>query len=109
MFARITSFQLLPGMADNLIRHFQDVIVVAAAEQKGFHGMLLLTDHQAGRALSVDLWATEADLIADECASYREQVTKVSGLLAGPPLREAYEVSVQVELNEQGMARIRGI
>jgi hypothetical protein len=96
-------------MADDLIRHFQDVIVVAAAERKGFHGMLLLTDHQARRALSVDLWATEADLAADERASYREPITKVSDLLVAAPLAEVYDVSVQVDLTAEGGAHIRGI
>src|SRR5215207_6666046 len=88
-------------MADDLIHHFQDVIVLAAAEQKGFHGMTLLTGHQAGQALSADLWASEADLIADESASYREQVAKLRDLLVAAPLVEVYDVSVQVELTAE--------
>ncbi len=55
------------------------------------------------------LWDSEADLLASERAYYQTKLAEVSDLLAGPPLRESYEVSVQVELNEQGMARIRGI
>ena len=31
-----------------------------------------------------------------------------TALLAGPPAREVYEVSVQVEITEQGSARVRG-
>jgi heme-degrading monooxygenase HmoA len=109
MFARVTIFQLRPGAADDLIRHFQDVIALAAAEQSGFQGMTLLMDDQVGRALSVDLWATEADLLTDESATYHEQIAQISDLLDATPITEVYDVGVHVELSEQGTARIRGI
>ncbi|HEY3228313.1 MAG TPA: hypothetical protein VGJ87_03775, partial [Roseiflexaceae bacterium] len=59
---------------------------------------------------SIGLWETEADLLADERKDgHQEQLAQVRDLLADPPIREIYEVSVQVEVTEQGSAHIRGI
>jgi len=68
-----------------------------------------MTDARLSKVVAVGLWDSEADLLASDRTYYQAKLAEVSGLLAGPPLREAYEVSVQVELNEQGMAHIRGI
>lgn len=110
MFARITTIQVQPGKTDDLIRIFQDVIVPAAMEQKGFNGITLLTAYHTGKVMVVGLWESKADLLAGEgSGAYQEQLAKVTELLARPPVREAYEVSVQVEMTEQGTARVRGI
>jgi quinol monooxygenase YgiN len=109
MYARVTTLQLQPGKLDEFLRFFQDSIAPAAAAQPGFSGITLMTDARLGKVVAFGLWDTEADLLASERAYYQAKLGEVSGLLAGPPLREAYEVSVQVELNEQGTARIRGI
>jgi len=105
MLARIATFQLKPGATEDLIRVFQDVLAPLAAEQPGFHGIILLTDAQTGRAVTIGLWATEADLLAAE----QEQLAGIDILLAEPTARAVYEVSVQVVLTEQGQAHIRGI
>lgn len=105
MLARIATFQLKPGATDDLIRVFQDVLAPLAAEQPGFHGITLLTNAQTGSAVTIGLWAAEADLLAAEQA----QFAGIDILLAGPTVRRIYEVSVQVVLTEQGQAHIRGI
>jgi len=109
MFARVTTLQLQPGKLDEFLRFFQDSIAPAAAAQPGFGGITLMTDPRLGKVVAFGLWDSEADLLASERAYYQAKLGEVGRLLAGPPLREAYEVSVQVELNEQGTARIRGI
>jgi heme-degrading monooxygenase HmoA len=110
MFARITTFRMKPGAMDDLIRAFQDWLALAVAEQPGFSGITLLTDPQTGTAVMIGLWAIEADLLAVErCAAEQEQLAQLDLLIAGPPVCEVYEVSVQVELTAQGPARIRGI
>jgi heme-degrading monooxygenase HmoA len=108
MFARITMFQLRPGAIDDLIRRFQDSIAHATAQQPGFGSLTLLTDPRTNRAVSIGLWETEADLLADERKDDRQEQL-AQDLLADLPIREIYEVSVQVELTEYGSARIRGI
>jgi heme-degrading monooxygenase HmoA len=110
VLAHITTAQVQPEKTDDFIRVFQDVLAVAAVEQKGFGGMTLLTDAKTGRVMSVSLWVTEADLLsAVSSGAVHEQLAKVNGILAGSLIREVYEVSVQVEMTEQGTVRIRGI
>ena len=94
-----------PGAIDDLIRVFQDVLAPRAAEQPGFSGTTLLIDTQTNTAVAIGLWATEVDLLAAE----HEQSARIEPLLAGPPARRIYEVSVQVELTDQSTPRIHGI
>ena len=109
MFAQITTLQLQPGKLEEFIRIFQDAIAPAAAAQQGFGGITLLADPPIGKVVAVGLWEREAELLASEIGSGEGQFACVRSLLAEPPARELYEVSVQVELTEQGSARIRGI
>jgi quinol monooxygenase YgiN len=109
MFARVTTLQLQPGKLDEFLHLFQDTIAPAAAAQPGFGGITLMTDPRLGKVVAYGLWDTEADLLASEQAYYQTKLGEVGRLLAAPPLREAFEVSIQVELNDQGAARIRGI
>jgi heme-degrading monooxygenase HmoA len=97
MHARVTITQLQPGKSDEAIHIFRDSVVPVAQELKGFKGALLLTDPATGRGMSITLWETETDLTAGETSGvYGEQVAKFAGIIAAPPVREAYEVSVQV-------------
>ena len=44
----------------------------------------------------ISLWETEEDAVANEQSGYyQQQVGKVKDLLAAPPVREGYEVSLQ--------------
>jgi len=64
--------------------------------QKGFKGQLLLTQKDTGKAMSINLWETEADLTTFETSPiYKELLGKLGSILAGPPAGERYEVSVQ--------------
>jgi heme-degrading monooxygenase HmoA len=75
---------------------YRDSIVPAAKQQQGFTSALLLTDSRSGKGISVTLWETEADQVASEASGYfQEQIAKLGGVIAGPPVREAYEVSVR--------------
>ncbi len=72
-------------------------MVPAAEKQKGFRGGYLLTDRATGKGISISLWETEADMKASETSGYlQEQIAKFGGLFAGPPIREAFEVSAHL-------------
>jgi heme-degrading monooxygenase HmoA len=109
MFAQITTLQLQPGKLDEFIRIFQDAIAPAAAAQQGFGGITLLTDPLIAKVIAVGLWETEAEMPPGEIGYDEEQFASVSSLLAAPPAREVYEVSLQVELTAEGTAHVRGI
>ena len=97
MHARVVTIQTQPGKTEEAIRIYRDSVMPAAKEQKGFKSALLLTDPDTGKGVSVTLWETEADQKASEASGYfQQQIAKFGAVFAGPPVREAYVVSVQV-------------
>ncbi len=96
MFARMVTIQFQPGKIDEASRVVKESIVPVMKEQKGFKQQILLTQKDTGKAVSINLWEAEADLTAFETSSiYKELLGKIAGFLAGPPVGEQFEVSVQ--------------
>ncbi len=99
MYARVTVATTLPGKTDDVLRIERDSIVPACKQQKGFKGLYLLHDHKTDKGLTITLWETEAETEADMRAAevsgfYQQQVAKMKDVLAAPPVREEYEVSL---------------
>ena len=99
MHARLTSIQLQPGMTDRLADMFNESVLPASREQAGFRGGLVLADPGTGKTVLISLWDSEAALQAGETNGYYgDQILKLAGvgLFAGPPVRETFEVKLQV-------------
>lgn len=97
MFARLTIMQADVDRIDEGIEVYRDSVVPAAKSQKGFRGISLLVDRQTGKAISIGLWDSEEDAIANEKSRYyQEQVVKGVQFYTKPPIREGYEVVVNV-------------
>ncbi len=95
MYARVTVATTLPGKTDDVLRIERDSIVPACNQQKGFKGLYQLHDHKTNKGLTISLWETEADMRAAEVSGfYQQQVAKMKDVLAAPPVREEYEVSL---------------
>ena len=95
MHVRVTAVQIQPGRVDEAIRLYQESVVPAAKQQRGFRSTMLVTDRASGKGMSFTVWETEADLQASEVSGfYQEQVAKFAPLLTAPPAREVYELSV---------------
>jgi heme-degrading monooxygenase HmoA len=95
MYARVVTVQAQPGKTEEAIAIFRNSVIPAAKQQKGFISLMLLTDRNTGKGITVGLWETEADLKANEASGYfQEQTAKFAGVFAAPPVREEYEVSV---------------
>jgi quinol monooxygenase YgiN len=95
MLVRVTTVQIQPSRIDEAIRLYQDSVVPAAQQQRGYRSTLLLTDRASGKGMAVTTWDTEADLQASEASGYyQEQLAKFGPLLMAPPVREVYELSV---------------
>jgi heme-degrading monooxygenase HmoA len=62
MYARAVNVQFQSGKIDEATRMVKDTIVPVLQEQKGFKGQFLLTQRDTGKAISINLWETEADL-----------------------------------------------
>ena len=96
MFAQVVRVQIQPGKADEVIAIFNDSVISAAKQQKGFKNAYLLVDRAANRGIGLSMWETEADVAALATSGfYQEQVAKLAALFAGPPEREVYEVGAQ--------------
>ena len=96
MFARLTIVPMKMDKLDETIKIFKESIVSAAKSQKGYRGAYLLTDRKTGKEVSISLWDSEEDAIANEQSGYyQEQVSKLKEFFTVPPVREGYEVSIQ--------------
>ncbi len=96
MFARLTTVQTKIDKTDETIKLFEESVIPAAKSQKGFRGAYLLTDRKTGKGISIALWDSEEDAIANEQSGYyQEQLNKFKDCFAAPPVREGYEVSLQ--------------
>jgi len=98
MYGRVTLAQLQPGKVDELLQFLHDNVVPAAQAEQGFKGLLLLTDENTNKGIAVALWETEADMVASESSGgyYTEQLARGAHFFAAPPVREAYQVTLQV-------------
>ena len=96
MFARLTIVQMKEGKVDEAINIYKDNVVPAAKSQKGYKGAYLLTDPDTGKGMSITIWDTEEDAVANEQSGYyQETVGLFKEIFEAPPVREGYEVSVQ--------------
>ena len=96
MFARLMIASINMDKLDETIKIYKESIVPAAKSQKGYKGAYLLTDRNTGKGVSITLWDSEEDSVANEQSGYlQEQVGKLKEFFTAPPVREAYEVSVQ--------------
>ena len=98
MYARVTLAQLQPGKVGELLQFLRDNVVSAAQAQRGFKGLLLLTDDNTNKGIALALWETEADMVASEASDgyYTVQLARGARFFAAPPVREAYQVSINV-------------
>ena len=96
MFARLTIVQVKVDKVDETRKIFEESVIPAAKSQKGYRGGYLLTDRKTGKGISLTLWDSEGDAIANEQSGYyQEQVNRFKGFFTAPPVREGYEVSLQ--------------
>ena len=94
MYARVFTAHIQAGKLDDVTHVTQNSIIPAAEAQKGFKGLLLLTDPTTSKAMIVSQWATEADRTASESNGFlREQLAKLGAFVAGPPTTERFEIS----------------
>ena len=97
MHAAVIYFQIQPGKTEEAIAIFRDSVVPAARQQQGHRRATLLTDPNTDKAIAIGLWETEADAVAVNTSGwYQVQVAKFASVFAGPPVREVYEVSIEV-------------
>lgn len=99
MYARVVTVHIQPDRLDEVIAVYRDSISPAAKKQKGQRGGYLLTDRETGKALSIALWETKADMEAGETGEtndyLQQQIAKVASAFTAAPVTEHFEVSVE--------------
>jgi len=101
MYARVVSVQCQLDKLDegiNICRSME----ASWQQQKGFQGANLLVDRNTGKVLSISNWENRANLDATETSGwYQEQIAKFAAIFAAPPVREIYEIALQVGLAKE--------
>ena len=96
MHARVVSMEVLPTDMGEAVRIYQDSVLPAAKEERGFRGALMLTDPYTGEGISITLWESEEDMDASEASGfYHRKLDALERLFVSAPVRKHYEVSVR--------------
>jgi predicted ester cyclase/heme-degrading monooxygenase HmoA len=95
-FARVTISRRKPEKISESIKIYNESLVPEAKKQKGFRGIMALNDFKTGKAISISIWDSEADAIANEQSGYyKAQVNKFKDFFTAKPISEGYTVTVQ--------------
>ena len=87
MFARLVSANIETNKLKEGITIWKEKDMPLMKSVKGYRGGYLLTNQSKGSVISLTLWDSEEDAIADEQSSlHKEQVGMYDGLLIGEPV-----------------------
>jgi heme-degrading monooxygenase HmoA len=96
VYARVVDLRFPSEMRDEVVRAGRGLTPVLR-EQRGFEGLQILTDSEAGEGIIVSFWETEEAAKTSEVApSYIGQMSLMSSFLYGPLSPKTYEVGVRV-------------
>ncbi len=96
MYARVVNLRFPSEMRDEVVR-FGRGLAPVLRERRGFEGLQLLTDSEAGEGIIVSFWATEEAAKTSEVdPSYIGQMSLMSSFLYGPLSSQTYEVGIRV-------------
>jgi len=95
-FARVTLTKSNPGKTEEAIKIYQDSVVPDAKSQNGFRGVYLFSDFKTGKGISIAIWDSEEDAIANEQSGYyQKQIDRFKDIFTSTPIREGYVLTVQ--------------
>ena len=101
MFARQSTIQARPDQIDSGIRNFNEQILPALQEIKGFAGAHLLADRAGGKVVVTAFWETEEALHDSEARVNELRRAAAAQIQAtSEPLVERFEVSVMTEIKQ---------
>ncbi|MDA0734187.1 MAG: hypothetical protein O2909_06895 [Chloroflexi bacterium] len=90
MYARVNYRQIDADKMNESLRIFRDSTMPEMKTRKGFAGGLVLTDLISHKLIAMILWDIGHDMSAPVHPGY------VNAIAVEPPVREEYEVSVEV-------------
>lgn len=97
MYARVITIQAQPAKLEEMVCFFERCILPAGEQQPGFEGYLLLTEEQAGKAISIALWRTKSEMNAFDSACLARLTDELTAFLDAPPTVEIHDVRLRAE------------
>lgn len=95
MYTRVITSQYQAGKMEEALHIYRESILPALKQQQGFNGAIALGDSQTGKALSMTLWETAADLQAGAASGHLQaQLAKVVPFFARVPGIETAEARI---------------
>ena len=95
MYARVVFGEVRPENENVVVQHYRNWVAPAARQQKGFKGIIQMTDPNTGKTLSITLWETEADMKAGETSDYyKQQFAKLASYDGTRPVLVDYKVNL---------------
>ncbi|WP_166396219.1 antibiotic biosynthesis monooxygenase family protein [Rubrobacter marinus] len=95
MHARVTNVRIDPDLLEGVVNTVRGTVASSAAEQKGFKGLMMMSDPETGEGLVISLWETKEDLEASEASGYyEEQLGRVASALVDSSVRQVYGVNL---------------
>ena len=96
MYARVVNLRFPSEMRDEVVRVGRGLTPVLR-EQRGFEGLQILTNSEAGEGIIVSFWETEEAAKTSEVdPSYIGQMSLMSSFLYGALSPKTYEVGIRV-------------
>jgi len=96
MFARLVSAQVRKGKLNEAVKVWKEEDITLMHGVKGYRGAYLFTDRKAGKAISMTLWDSEQDSVADRKSQlHHKQVNMYRDILTGEIGYQGYEISAQ--------------
>ena len=100
MYARIVDIRFPPDMRAEVVDVALGVAPILRErlrERRGFNGLQVMTNPNAGEGIMISFWETEADAKASEASpSYIGQMSMMSSFLCERLVPKTYEVNVRV-------------
>jgi heme-degrading monooxygenase HmoA len=96
MVARVMNIRFPPNVKAEVVGVARGLVPIMK-ERRGFHGLQVMTNPNAGEGVMASFWETEADAEASESSpSYIGQMSMMSSFLYERLVPKTYEVNVQV-------------
>ena len=96
MFARLVTGQTRIDKVDEAIQVWKEKDTPLMESAKGYRGAFLFTDRRTGKAISMTLWDSEADAIADQLSAlHHKQENMYKLLMPGEFVYQFFEVSAR--------------
>jgi heme-degrading monooxygenase HmoA len=100
MFARLVPAQAIPGKLNQIIETWNQKDIPLMRSSKGYRGAYLLSDSKTGKFISITLWDTEEDAVADgKDLVHRKILGLYNNVLTGGYIsQQYYEISARDNL-----------